>query len=448
MAAALKAAELGLDPVVLDEQPAPGGQIYRNVEGVAADRPADFALLGADYSAGLELVRGFRAAGLDYRPMTQVFEVRAGSFGVLGAGRAEILAVDETLIACGAMERPMPIRGWTLPGVMGAGAAQTLLKASDVVPDGPTVIAGSGPLVFLIAWQLARAGVELRAVIRTTPPGQYRKALRHLPGVALDPDLWKGLGWLAGLRRRRIAMIGGADMVAAEGEGRLEAVRYARKGRAARIEATNLLLHEGVVPNLQLSRAAGCAHDWDEAQRCWRPRVDAFGATTVEGLRVAGDCAGIGGAKAAACFGRIAALGAAERLGAIDAAERDRRAAPERQALARHLRIRPFLDMLFRPADAMVVPVNESTVVCRCEEVTAGELRRLAALGVPGPNQAKAFCRAGMGPCQGRLCGLTVSEILAEASGRPMAEVGYFRIRPPVKPISVGELASLAGDEG
>jgi len=446
LAAALTAAELGLEPIVLDEQPAPGGQIYRSVEAVAGERPEDLDLLGADYAAGLGLVRDFRAAAVDYRPLSSVFEVRPGAVGVLRDGRAEMLAVDETLIACGAMERPVPVPGWTLPGVMSAGAAQTLLKASNLVPEGPTAIAGSGPLIFLIAWQLARAGVPLVAVLRTTPKSQYRKALAHLPAVAFDRELWKGLGWMRQLKRLGVALLDGVEAVAAEGEGRLRRVTYRRRGETASIAADCLLLHEGVVPNLQLSRAAGCAHRWDEAQRCWRPVTDDYGATDVEGVRVAGDCAGIGGAKAARCAGMLAALGAAERLGWIDAGGRDRRAVLARDALARHLGIRPFLDTLFRPADAMLLPADEATLVCRCEEVTAGEIARVAALGVPGPNQAKAFCRAGMGPCQGRMCGSTVAELLARAQGRPVAEVGHYRIRPPVKPITVAELAGLADE--
>lgn len=446
LAAALEAAELGLEPLLFDEQEAPGGQIYRNVEAVAAGRADDLALLGPAYAEGLALARRFRQAGVPYAPASAVFEIRAGGgLGVLAEGRAEMLRAGEVLLACGAMERPVPVRGWTLPGVMGVGAAQTLLKASDVVPEGRVVIAGSGPLVFLVALQLVRAGAEIAAVLTTTPARHYRAALGLLPAIAFEAELWRGLGWLAELYRRGVRTIGGVGMLAAEGEGRLQAVRYARDGKAARLEAEHLLLHEGVVPNLQLSRAAGCRHLWDAAQRCWRPETDAYGATSVAGLAVAGDCAGIGGARAAALLGRIAAIGAAHRLGRIDAGTRDERAAPLRAELARLSRLRRFLDVLFRPVDEMVVPVNDSTVVCRCEEVSAGEIRHVAALGVPGPNQAKSFTRAGMGPCQGRLCGLTVAEILAQASGRPIDEIGHYRVRPPVKPLTLGELAGIEG---
>ncbi|MDP6705906.1 MAG: NAD(P)/FAD-dependent oxidoreductase [Alphaproteobacteria bacterium] len=445
LAAATLAAELGLETLVLDEQAVPGGQIYRNVEGVAANRPADLDLLGPDYARGLEIVWDFRGSGAEYLPESAVFEVKAGGgIGIVRRGAAELIRADQVLIAAGAMERPVPIPGWTLPGVMTAGAAQTLLKASDLVPEGPTVIAGSGPLVPLVAVQLARAGVELRAVLQTTPRARIAAGLPQLARNLTNGELWKGVVWLRELKRTGIPLIE-VDGVAAEGEGRLAAVRYRAKGVEKTIPAETLLLHEGVVPNLQLSRAAGCGHRWDDRQRCWRPETDAFGETGVEGLAVAGDCAGIGGAVAAGHLGCLAALGAAARQGRIETAERDRRADAERRALRRAMAIRPLLDRLFRPADAMVVPDDDTTVVCRCEEVTVAEIRAVAGLGAPGPNQAKAFTRAGMGPCQGRMCGLTVAELMARAHGTTPAAIGHYRIRPPVKPVTVGEWAAMAG---
>jgi bacterioferritin-associated ferredoxin len=128
------------------------------------------------------------------------------------------------------------------------------------------------------------------------------------------------------------------------------------------------------------------------------------------------------------------------QLGAIDASTRDSEAAPHRRALANVMRIRPFLDSLYRPRDANRIP-SDDVIVCRCEEVTAGDVRGFVELGCLGPNQAKSFGRCGMGPCQGRMCGLTVTEIIADARKVPPGEVGYYRIRPPIKPLTLGELA-------
>lgn len=447
MAAASLAAELGLEVRLYDEQGAPGGQIYRNVAQVAEARPGDLDLLGTDYRRGLDLVEAFRESGAKHLPGTGVWEVTGeGGLGLVREGAAEEVRARHLLLACGATERPVPLPGWTLPGVMGAGAAQTLLKASGLVPDVPTVIAGSGPLVYLVAWQLARAGAPLKALLLTGPRGRLRRAAPELPRALLAGDyLWKGLAWALQIRRLGVPVIAGVAGLAADGEARLEAVSYQTSGGRQRIEAGLLLLHEGVVPNLRLAMAAGCACEWDELQQAWRPRVDDWGVSSLARISLAGDGAGIAGARAAALRGRLAALEIARRLRRIDQAERDRQARPIRAGLARDLRVRRFLELYSQPAAAMLVPEDDGVIVCRCEEVTAGELRRVVALGCPGPNQAKAFTRCGMGACQGAMCGLTVSTLIADARRVPVGEVGAYRVRPPVKPVTVGEMAGLEG---
>ena len=161
------------------------------------------------------------------------------------------------------------------------------------------------------------------------------------------------------------------------------------------------------------------------------------------GIGVAGDAAGISGAKAAEASGHIAALEAAVALNVISKEERDFKATPFEKTITRERAVRPFLDHLFRPDPALLVPGDDQTVVCRCEEVTAGEIRKALELGALGPNQLKSQTRSGMGPCQGRMCGLTMSEIIAAYRKVDVSDVGYFRIRPPIKPITVEQLSSL-----
>ena len=443
LAAATLAAELGLATVLYDEQASPGGRIYHDVERNAEASPD---LFGEDYRRGVDLVRAFRRSGAVYAPGVAVWDAAArGGLGILRDGAAEIVAARRVLIAVGALERPVPIPGWTLPGVMALGAAQTLLKASRLRPRSPPVIAGSGPLVFLVAHQLARAGAAPRAVLLTAARGNRVRALRHLAGAALSAgELWKGHRWMRELAARGVTPIPAARDLRALGEGRVEAVAYTdRAGRARRIETDLLLLHGGIVPNDRLARAAGCAQTWDDAQQCWRTTVDDWSASSVEVVAVAGDCAGISGARAAEHMGRLAGLDAAHRLGIIDRATRVARARADRAALHRHLRLRPFLDALFRPGDEILAPRDDDTIVCRCEEVTAGEIRRVVALGCAGPNQVKAFTRCGMGPCQGALCEPTVAALVARARGAPVASVGRFTARPPAKPITLDEIAGL-----
>ena len=454
MAAAVEAARRGVRVVVYDEQSAPGGQIYRNVERVAAERAETARALGEDYLAGKALVEAFRACGAEHVGGASVWEIdsdRASggglTLGVSRDGNAELIRADAVVVATGAMERPTPVPGWTVPGVMSAGASQTLLKASGLVPEVPVLVAGSGPLVYLAAWQLVRAGVDLVAVWGTAPRSRAIAALPSLPRALLTgaSQLARGLRWLRALRRAGVAVEDGVRDLRIEGVDRVEAVSALVRGRRRRCAVGLVLLHEGVVPSTSLAMAAGCEHGWDERQRCWAPRTDPRGESSVEGLYVAGDAAGIGGAQAAATRGRIAALGAACRLGRIEARVRDAQLSALRARLERQLGIRPFLDRLYPPSGDVVRPVDEDVVVCRCEAVTRGELLEVVDMGCTGPNQAKAFTRCGMGPCQGAMCGLTVSELFATRRGVSVAEIGHYRARAPVKPLTVAELAGVAG---
>ena len=442
MAAAAKAAVLGLDVALLDEQNQPGGQIYRNIQQSPLPDPS---VLGPEYVHGKALAAGLNGGDIDYQPNTTVWMLNENrEIGVIQGGQCRFIQAEHIIIASGAMERPFPIPGWQLPGVMTAGAAQLLFKSAAVVPDESVVLAGTGPLLLLIAWQYLQAGIKVNALLDTTPRDNYKAALAHLPKALRAPDyLFKGLRLIAALRKAGIRMINGIERLEALGQDRLHSVSYVRKGRQAHIDTSLLLLHQGVVPNNPLAAAAGCELRWDEPQLCWQPVLDDWGNSTVPGIAIAGDGGGIIGAMGSEIMGRLCALEAAKRLQVISPEQRDAQAAKDRAGLQHHKSIRPFLDTLYRPARLFRQP-EDATLVCRCEEVTAGEIRQAADQGGMGPNQVKSFTRCGMGPCQGRMCGLTVCELIAEVRQVPVAEVGYYRIRPPVKPIALGALADVS----
>jgi NADPH-dependent 2,4-dienoyl-CoA reductase/sulfur reductase-like enzyme len=444
LAAATLAARYGLEVVLFDEQFAPGGQIYHAVtETPLRDR----AVLGADYWRGAKLVEAFRKSGATYVPGAVTWRVSRGlEIGVSLGGAARLLQAKHVILATGALERPFPIPGWTLPGVMTAGAAQILLKSAGLVAQGRVALAGTGPLLWLLAWQYLNAGAKIAALLDTTPRENWRHALPHLPAFLASRYLRKGLQLMRAVRSR-VRVIGRVTELRAAGEGRLRELVYRRAGGAEQhLAVDTLLLHQGVVPNLNLASSIGCRHVWNETQLCFTPVVDEWGHSTVEAVSIAGDGAGIAGAAAAEERGRLAALDAALRLGRIDRERRAVEAAPVRAALHRAMRGRNFLDLLYRPAEPFRVPCGE-VIVCRCEEVTAQQITDTVPLGVTGPNQMKSFLRCGMGPCQGRLCGLTVTELIAETRGVSPAEVGYYRLRPPVKPITLAELAGLPKSE-
>src|SRR6266436_6560519 len=436
MAAAALAAELSLETMLIDEQASPGGQIYKGIERSRRNSP-----LGPDYLSGRPLAAAFRASRLEYRPGTTLWHIDPdGTLYLESGGRTEMLTARHILLATGSLERPVPIPGWTLPGVMGAGAAQILLKSGDLVPEGRAVLAGQGPLLYQLAAQLTRAGAPPIALLETTPSENYLDAARHLaslwPGRRM---LIKGLRLISAVTRAGIPIRRGVRGLRAVGGRGIERVAW----EGGELAADHLFLHEGVIPNVQVSLALQLRHEWDEDQVCWRPGLDPWGQTSLPNIAVAGDGGGIAGAEAAALSGRLAALDAAMWLGHIGEAERDGRARPIRAALDRERALRPFLDRLYRPSRAVMVPAEDAIIACRCEEVSVGQIRRAARLGATGPNQVKAFTRCGMGPCQGRICGPVVAAIIADVHGKPISEIGTFRPRAPFKPITVGALADL-----
>ncbi|UWQ52219.1 NAD(P)/FAD-dependent oxidoreductase (plasmid) [Leisingera caerulea] len=440
MAAAAEAARQGLSVTLLDEQNRPGGQIYRDVDRAGGPRGA---ILGQEYLHGATLTAGLGQAGITHLSGAVVWAIEDGfRISLIRDGRGEQVEAARVILATGALERPMPLPGWTLPGVMTAGAAQILLKQSGVLPR-RAVLAGSGPLLYLIAAQMVRAGTPPLALVETQTAASPLAAARHLPGALRGwRYLAKGLKMLAEIKRAGVPRYIGATDIAVAGSARAEAVTFRSKGKAHSIACDTVLLHHGVVPNTQTARSINVPHVWSEAQQCFAPEVGSWGETGKDGVLIAGDGAGISGAMAAEYAGRIAALKAAEELGRITAPERDRLAAPLIRRRSRETAVRPFLDAAYPPYAGAVRPAD-STIVCRCEEVTAGDIRSYAKLGCLGPNQAKAFGRAGMGPCQGRYCGLTVTALLAEANGQTPDETGYYRIRPPIKPVTLGELAAM-----
>jgi len=439
MAAAAEAGGRGATVLLLDENPGLGGQVHRGVE---ASPLASVPALRAVPEAGRALAEATRRADVDHLPGATVWHLDAGLQVGVSAGRvARMISARRVILATGALERPMPVPGWTLPGVMSVGAAQTLLKAQGMLPQGRVLIAGCGPLLWLYASQMIAAGHSPALLLDTTPRANWRSALPHAAAFLGSSYLRKGLALMARVRRavRVVSGVGALSITSREG-----ALHVTWPGGNA--AADLVLLHQGVVPQTSLAQAAGCALEWDAAQACFVPRVDAWGDSSVPGLAIAGDGAGVAGAEAAEASGRIAALQALHALDLLDAAARDAQAAAPLAAQARWRRGRAFLDALYLPALTFRIAAPE-VIACRCEEVTGAALREAVRLGATGPNQAKAFLRCGMGPCQGRMCALTVAETIAALRGVDPGSIAPLRVRSPVKPITLAEIASMDSSE-
>lgn len=444
MAAAIALREFGLSVLVVDEHAQAGGQIWRAVDRKGNDALA--ARLGDDYRAGATMTARLADCGATLRFSTQVWQIEDGlRLFVTHRGAASRIDASAVLLATGAQERPNPFSGWTLPGVMTVGAAQILLKTSGCIPEEPVVVAGSGPLPLLYMTQILALGGRVSAFLDTAPRANRWQAMRHLPRALGNwRALRKGLGWLRLLREADVKVVRGVRTMEAVGESALESVRYTcETGESGVLPARLLLAHEGVVPGVHATMALGCAHRWRDDQMCFAPTVDAWGETSRAGVFVAGDGGGIEGADAAILRGEIAALGIAVKLNRRSPGEVAARKAALDRKLRPILAIRPLLDALYRPRAEIFAP-DDGTIACRCEEVTAGDIRKAACAGASGPNQVKTATRAGMGPCQGRQCGYTISALVAKERNVPLADTGFLNIRPPFRPVTLGELAGLS----
>ncbi len=434
LAAAIAAAEAGCEVLALDERDATGGQYLKPLAASHAHAAPD-----RQFRQGAALRARALAAGVAFRHGATVWGAfaapgesgaAAGEVAALIEGRNVVIRPRRLVLAPGSHERPVPIPGWTLPGVMTTGCVQTLARANRVAPGPRILVAGNGPLNLQLACELVEGGVEVAAVLEAAPKPGFRAWRQALRLAAAAPDLaWDGARYLATLRRAGVKVIWSARPLAAEGDTRFAALRFATPQGERRIAAGALALNLGFQPETGLARALGCAH------RLVAGRIetvtDADGRSSLAGVFAAGDGAQVGGARIALARGRLAGLAAARDLGR-DVPD----AAPARAALRRAIAFQDALWRIFAAPAFDAKAMDDATIACRCEEVTAGALRAAMAEGAASLPALKKATRAGMGRCQGRMCGATVAALAGAA-----AEADFAAPRAPVKPVPVLVLA-------
>jgi len=429
----------GVRPVLIDEAERPGGQIYRQPPAGAA-RAAE-ALYGfeAQKAIAVHAILGRTGDAIDYRPRTLVWNVFGDRLDTLGPDGQGSLAFDRLVIASGAMDRVLPFPGWTLPGVFTLGGAQIALKAQGVSIGRRVAFVGAGPLLPLVAYQYAKAGAEIAAVLDVTP---LAAKVRHTGGMLAEPaTLAKGLRYTLRNAVSGFIMRFGVRAIRAEGERRVTGLAWRdAAGRVHRVDCDAIGASFGLRSETQLADLAGCAFVFDALTHQWVPQRDGAGRSSVPGVYLAGDGAGIGGADVAELQGERAALALLQDIGRPAAAAR---IATLDRKLARQAPFRRALEAAYPYPGHLVDAIADDEIVCRCEGVTAATLRSTArGRDAHELNRLKAFTRIGMGRCQGRVCGHAAAEILARTVGKDVAAVGRLRGNPPIKPIPVANLSS------
>jgi len=442
--AGIRAAErlvrAGLRPIVLDEGQRAGGQIYRRP--LIDDGRSYRSRYGSEAGKARRLHEAFEAIlpAIDYRPETLVWNVstpeRGNQLDVLLAGVHRQIGFSQLILCTGATDRVLPFPGWTTPGVYTLGASQTALKAQGCTIGDRVVFMGSGPLLYLVAWQYLKAGARVEAVLDTAPV----TSKRHLLTLAIHAPRIVALGLSYGLQLQLagVKIRYGVRPEAVLGTSQVEGLRYRRRtltGEAVESIACDALAYGFALrPETQLADLAGCRFRFNGRDRVWLPERDALGRTSRSDVYVAGDGSGIAGADASEISGELAAAALLEDTGRALADAAGLVAA--RKAI---LRQRDILEQAFPFPDDWLETVPDETTLCRCEEITIAEGRRAIAAGsIVEINRLKALSRVGMGRCQGRMCSAAATELLSGACGTSAGEVGRLRAQAPVKPIPLG----------
>ncbi|MFE9532784.1 NAD(P)/FAD-dependent oxidoreductase [Streptomyces sp. NPDC006691] len=483
LAGAGLAGQLGLRVALLDMADRVGGQFYRQpAAALGATRPE---ALHHDWDAFVALRERLAAGRVEHLGRHHVWAVERDGGGEgrgdgggewvvhavvgedggehgeggQGGGRAVRVRARAVLLATGAYERQLPFPGWTLPGVVGAGGAQAMLKGGLVLPGKRVVVAGSGPLLLAVASSLAAAGVEVPAVIEASG---YVGYARHPRALAANPHkLAEGLTHGAALLRHRVPLRTRSAVTEAYGSERVEAVTVSRldarwrpvPGSGRLIACDALAIGHGLVPGIELATTLGCATR-STSDNTLALRLSSMQETSVRGVWAAGEVGGVAGAQLACVEGELAAFAIAARLAPTPGPDPRPQLGPHsgppqgpnrvrharvRQLMSRRARLRTFAEAMaatHAPGPGWTDWLSDDTEVCRCEEVTAGRIRAaVTAEGARDARTVKLLTRAGMGWCQGRMCGAAVSCLAGD--GQPPAQR-----RPLAVPVTLGALAA------
>jgi len=443
MAAAKVAARGGARVLLVDEQASPGGQIFRRS---TVSRDGRVPTLPSYANIVQDVYADASRHGIRYRPMFCAWGVSSdgGIFVSAEAGTATYRA-DNLIIATGVSEWVLPVKGWTLPGVTSAGGAQALLKTSNVLVGRRVAIGGSGPLLLQVATQLTAAGADVAAVFDATPPAQHVAAafqvLRHPPTASL------GIKLLGQLRLRNVKIYRGWAISDIRGAASVTAIRASRvegdKSAHIDLDVDAVCLSNGLIPAVELAGLRGCALTFDGALGVWEVERREGVATSVPGVFAVGDGARVGGARKAILEGQLAGLCILQRLDRAAAGEFER----QRRMIERELKalqpIRAYAERTMGYRPAAIAAIDPSVTVCRCEDVQLATVHAAIDEGARSLHELRTRCRIGMGNCQGRICVPTVTRVLSVRANLPLADIPYPRPRPPIRPMSLRELAPV-----
>jgi NADPH-dependent 2,4-dienoyl-CoA reductase/sulfur reductase-like enzyme/bacterioferritin-associated ferredoxin len=443
IAAARKMADSHLRILLLDENPRAGGQILRSLpkpmkteKSYRFDRWIKAGQAVMDHLRDKKIIFMNRATvlGMDGERELLIEEKGAKTFSI--KPRA-------ILFATGARERFLPFKGWTLPGVLSTGAVQILMKSAGIIPSREILIGGAGLFLFTVAYEFVRSRGRVLAVL------EQGFMLRKMPSLSLlfshSSKFAEGSRYLGRLILSRVPVRHRTVIVEARGERFLEEVVTARVDHSGRLlqgservyRTPTLAIGYGFVPNIELPQVAGCALTYDGTLGGWIVKVTNGLETTKENIFAAGEITGIGGARKSLIEGHISGMSILQKLGKRVEKESLSRLKEERR---KHFCFGRYFSGLYEIPDHAIASIADEAVVCRCEDLTMGDIRKAISEGHHTPGAIKKALRLGMGNCQGRICGPILHDVLSLYIDRPRREPPPFSVRTPVKPVRISTL--------
>lgn len=442
--AAVTAAQAGVEVVLIDSSARPGGQYFKQLPDTFTSEDRTPHNLRAQ-----EMFQKLASSGVKVWADTLVWGIFEGSqpgiwcLTLHGKDAPERLNARAVILATGAYDRSVPFPGWDLPGVITTGAALTMIKHQRLLPGRRVLLSGSGPLQLATAAQLVQAGAEVLGVLESSANLLWR-------GIPYLPALWgqwsrmrEGLGYIRTLVGAGVPYRTGWAVTAAHGEERVSEAVMARLDKdgkpipgSEKTETVDaVVVGYGLTPSAELCKLLECELEFSAGRGGFVPCRNENLETSRPGVYAAGDGAGIGGAEMSMIEGRIAGYSAALKLGHGDEIQTRRAILRERAALRREQRFAALLGNLFSPPVGLYALAKDDTILCRCEQVTLGQVREAISYGTQTLTDLKNLTRSGMGNCQGRTCGSIIAQIMAAETGRTLEDVRYYNIRPPVHPV-------------
>ncbi len=441
MACARECAVSGLNVLVLDRQGQAGGQIWKNAASASSEKLRFF---GEEYKQGVQNIQAFLHCGATFIPNAHVWYVQDKHICVSIAEQSYYLNAKAVVLATGAMERPSPVQGWDLPNVMGVGACDLLLKSAGLSPSAPVALCGNGPLILQTVAHLCKLKIPISALVFTgNTTHNMLKAMVQSPKVLSRPIYFlHGFYYALQPLLKVIPTYFRAKNISITQDNDLQ-LNFETQGKQHNIDAKTILLHEGIISETRISHLANCRHVFDSKNLYWHAQTSEFGQSSEDNIYIAGDLGGVAGALSATAKGHIVGIAISAKLGKYTQEKRNKMTRAHQLTVMRCKLMQDFTDAMFSPNKHALVP-SDDAIVCRCEELKAKELKDYILKGCYSLDALKAQSRCGMGHCQGRMCASSVAELIANAHAIPLENLNPYQARPPLFPISMGELADLS----